>query len=168
MVYIAQCSHSGNHLSVTVLIIAVLLLLLLSVFKVLLNPKIKSSKAQKRVLNFKQVRSLIEASRITKNLKIHLLEWTGLVTHLKLVTGTPGIPISFSRNINSVKILNLVDYRWFNFHWTSPKELSIISMSPASFEQGWKRNIPGAVNWRIQIWSPLGVACLTACLYCLF
>lgn len=106
-VYSAQCSHSGNHLSVTVLIIAVLLLLLLSVFKLLLNPKLKSSKAQKHVLNFKQVRSPTEASRITKTLKIHLLEWIGLVTHLKLMIGTPGFCITFNRNINSAKILNL-------------------------------------------------------------
>lgn len=65
-VYIAQCNHSSNHLSVAVLIIAVLLLLLLSVFKLLLNPKLKFSKAQKHVLNFKQVHSPMEASRITK------------------------------------------------------------------------------------------------------
>lgn len=49
-VCIAQCSHSGNHLSVTVLIIAVLLLLLLSVFKLLLNPKVKSTEAQKHMV----------------------------------------------------------------------------------------------------------------------
>lgn len=30
----------------------------------------------------------------------------GLVTHLKLMTGVPGIRITFKRNINSVKILN--------------------------------------------------------------
>lgn len=73
-VYIAQCSHSGNHLSVTVLIIAVLLLLLFSVFKLLQHPKLKSSKAQKHVLNFKQVCSPTEGSRITKTLNINLLE----------------------------------------------------------------------------------------------
>jgi len=73
-VYIAQRSHSGNHLSVTVLIIAVLLLLLLSVFKLFLNPELKSSKAQKPVLNFKQVHSLIKAGSVTKPLKIHFLE----------------------------------------------------------------------------------------------
>jgi len=65
-VYMAQCSHSSNHLSVIVLNIAVLFLLLLSVFKLLLNPKLKSSKAQKHVLNFKQVLSPMEASSYKK------------------------------------------------------------------------------------------------------
>lgn len=73
-IYMAQCSHSGNHLSVTVLIIAVLLLLLLSVFKLLLNPKLKFSKAQKHVFHLKQVCSPTEASRITKISKIRFLE----------------------------------------------------------------------------------------------
>jgi len=31
----------------------------------------------------------------------------GLVTHLKLMIGTPGIHILFNKNIKSVKILNL-------------------------------------------------------------
>lgn len=73
-VYMAQCSHSGNHLSVTVLIIAVLLLLLLSVFKLLLKPKLIFSKAQKHVFHLKQVCSPTEGSRITKTSKIHFLE----------------------------------------------------------------------------------------------